>query len=281
MTARVFSDTVCTLGEGAFWHPERSQFFWFDILEKRLLTRQGDEEQAWKFDKCVSATGWIDCDTLIVASASALWRFDVVSGKRVRLVELDAYNSITRSNDGRADPYGGFWIGTMGYKAEPGAGGIYRYYRGTLHKLFDQISISNAICFNPEGSTAYFTDTKDGRVVQQGLDAEGWPSGDSEIFLDLRDEDFGADGAVIDAQGNFWNAQWGASRIACYAPDGKLIETRSVPTSQVSCPCFGGADLSTLFVTTATEGLKRDDMAGKTFAIETNATGQPEHRVIL
>ena len=66
----------------------------------------------------------------------------------------------------------------MGYKAEPGAGAIYRYYRGTLHnKLFDQKFISNAICFNSEGSTAYFTDTKDGRVVQQGLDADGWTCG--------------------------------------------------------------------------------------------------------
>ena len=81
MTARVFSDTVCTLGEGAFLHPERPQFFWFDILEKRLLMREGDEEQVWKFDECVSAAGWIGRDTLIVASASALWRFDIVSGK--------------------------------------------------------------------------------------------------------------------------------------------------------------------------------------------------------
>ena len=281
MTARVFSNTVCRLGEGAFWHPERAQFFWFDILGKCLLTRLGDDEQVWEFGECVSAAGWVDHDTLMLASASALWRFDIKSGNRTRLVDLEADNAVTRSNDGRADPHGGFWIGTMGYNAEPGAGAIYRYHRGALRKLFDRITITNAICFSPDGSTAYFTDTKDGRVMRQRLDAEGWPMGAPEVFLDLRDEDFGADGAIIDAQGNFWNAQWGASRVACHAPGGELIETRSVPTQQASCPCFGGADLSTLFVTTAADGLRGDGMAGKTFAIETNATGQPEHRVIL
>ena len=281
MIARVFSDTVCTPGEGVFRHPERSQFLWFDILEKRLLAREGDEEQVREFGEYVSAAGWVDRDTLIMASASALWRFDIESDKRVRLVVFDADNSVMRSNHGRADPYGEFWIGTMGYNAEPGAGAIYRYYCGALHKPIDQLSTSNAVCFSPEGSTAYFTDTKDGRVVQRPLDAEGRPSGDPEVFLDLRDEEFGTAGAFIDPQGNFRNAQWGASRIACHTPNGKLIETRSVPTSQASCPCFGGTDLSTLFVITATDGLKRDDMAGKPFAVETNATGQPEHRVNL
>lgn len=281
MTARIFSDTACTLGEGAFWHPQRAQFFWFDILGKRLLTRQGDEEQVWQFDECVSAAGWVDHDTLIMASASALWRFDIATGQRAKLVDLEADNPVTRSNDGRADPQGGFWIGTMGYNAEPGAGAIYRYYRGALRKLFDKITISNAICFDPNGDTAYFTDTKDGRVMRQALDADGWPAGDPQVYLDLRSEDFGADGAVIDAKGNFWNAQWGASRVACYDPAGNLIETHAVPTSQTSCPCLGGHKFDTLFVTTAADGLSGDDMAGKTFAMTTTTTGQPEHRVIL
>lgn len=281
MTARVFSDTVCTLGEGAFWHPERAQFFWFDILGKKLLTRSGDDEQVWQFDNCVSAAGWVDRDTLIMASASGLWRFEIETGRREKLIDLEADNPVTRSNDGRADPQGGFWIGTMGYNAEPGAGAIYRFYRGELRKLFDKITISNAICFGPDGDTAYFTDTKDGCVMRVTLDADGWPDGDPQVYLDLRNEELGADGAVIDAHGNFWNAQWGASRVACYAPNGTLIETRAVPTPQASCPCFGGSDLSTLFVTTAADGLSGDDMAGKTFAIDTNVTGQPEHQVIL
>lgn len=281
MNATVFSDTVCTLGEGAFWHPLRKQFFWFDILGKRLLTRLDGAEQVWDFDECVSAAGWVDRDRLIMASASALWQFNIETGKREKLVALEADNPSTRSNDGRADPFGGFWIGTMGFNAEPNAGAIYRYYRGELRTLFNDITISNAICFAPDGRSAFFTDTKDGRVMRVGLDADGWPVGSPEVFLDLSDEEFGSDGAVIDANGNFWNAQWGASRVACYAPDGQFVRAYAVPTPQASCPAFGGPDLTTLFVTTAAEGIENDAMAGKTFSFQTDTTGQTEHQVVL
>ena len=78
--AQVFSDTACTLGEGPLWHPERKQLFWFDILSKKLLTRNDNGEQSWSFDECVSAAGWVDHDTLLMASESGLYRFDVPSG---------------------------------------------------------------------------------------------------------------------------------------------------------------------------------------------------------
>ncbi|MDE9449824.1 SMP-30/gluconolactonase/LRE family protein [Aliiroseovarius sp. Z3] len=281
MTAHVFSDTICQLGEGALWHPEREQLFWFDILGKRLLTRAGRGEQHWDFEDCVSAAGWVDRDTLILADASALWRFDIETGKRDRLVGLEEDKPQTRSNDGRADPYGGFWIGTMGRNAEPEAGAIYRYYRGALRLLVDNITISNAICFSPDGKYAFFTDTRDGRIMRQPLDGKGWPTGNPQVFLDLSGEPFGPDGAVVDVQGRFWNAQWGAGRVACYGLDGTLVDTHALPTAQVSCPAFGGPDLSTLFVTTAADGLSDDAMAGKTYTIKTTAKGQPEHRVIL
>ena len=285
-TAQVFDPTPCTLGEGAFWHPERGQFFWFDILGKRLYTRTdadpGSGARHWQFDECVSAAGWIDRDTLLIASQTGLWRFAIDTGARILVAPLEATNRATRSNDGRADPWGGFWIGTMGFNAEPGAGAIYRYFRGELRKLVPDVTISNAICFAPDRSCAFFTDTKKGQIMRWPLDAQtGWPMGDATVFLDLSGQDFGADGAVIDAGGTLWNAQWGAGRVAAYAPDGRLVTTVTVPTPQASCPAFGGADLSTLYVTTAADGLPGDPLAGQTFSIATAHRGQAEHRVIL
>lgn len=281
MTATVFSSIACTLGEGPLWHPERQQLFWFDILGKRMLSVEGDEERIWQFDECVSAAGWVDHDTLLMASETGLWRFDLETEERVLLCPLEADNKVTRSNDGRADPWGGFWIGTMGFNAEKGAGAIYRYYRGELRKLVGDVTISNAICFAPDRSCAYYTDTDIGRIMRQALDAtEGWPLGAPEVFLDLSGEDFGVDGAVVDAKGNLWNAQWGAGRVACYSPKGALLETISVPTPQSSCPAFGGADVSTLFITTAAEGVETPP-AGQTFTAPTTTVGQREHQVIL
>jgi len=272
----IYDATQCQLGEGPLWHPERQELFWFDILNHRLHTKG----QHWQFDTYVSAAGWVDKDTLLIATAEALRHFDITTGDNRIVIPLEADNLITRSNDGRADPQGGFWIGTMGIDAEDRAGAIYRYYRGELRQLFAPITISNAICFAPDGRTAYFTDTPTQKIMRVGLDEEGWPTGDPQLHIDLSGTDFRPDGAVVDADGNLWNAQWGAGRVAGYAPDGTFLESFSFGATQTSCPAFGGDDLSTLFCTSAAVGLDGDTQ-GATFWTETRFTGQAEHRVIL
>jgi sugar lactone lactonase YvrE len=280
--AEIFSDTRCTLGEGALWHPERGQLFWVDIPAGRLLTREGDEERSWSFDRPVSTAGWIDAGTLLVASATDLFRLDLASGAAESVVALEADDPVTRSNDGRADPWGGFWIGTMGRNAEPGAGAIYRYYRGELRRLVGGITISNAICFAPNGAFACFCDTTARKILRWRLaEAHGWPVGEPEIYLDFAGTEWGPDGAVIDAAGAFWNAQWGAGRVARYAADGRFLAEWTLPTPQVTCPAFGGRGFTTLYVTTAAEGRDDDAAAGRTYRIETRLRGQAEHRVIL
>ncbi|MEL6549555.1 MAG: SMP-30/gluconolactonase/LRE family protein [Pseudomonadota bacterium] len=275
--AEIFDAHACTLGEGPLWHPERQELFWFDIIGKKLRTR----DRTWPFEEYVSAAGWVDADTLLIASASALSRFDIASGKSEPLVPLEAENPVTRSNDGRADPWGGFWIGTMGVKLEPEAGAIYRFYRGHLRKLYGKITVPNAICFAPDRSAAYWCDTEDQRIMRQSLSAEdGWPDGTAETLIDLRGTEFRPDGAVTDADGNIWNAQWGSARVACYAPDGRFLRAVSVGGAQSSCPAFGGPDLSTLFVTTAAEGLT-GDAEGRTYMIEDAGRGRTEYQVIL
>jgi len=278
----IYDDTNCVLGEGPLWHPLRNELFWFDILARKLHRRG----QSWQFDSHVSAAGWVDEDTLIVASGRALLRFDISSGQCEHLADLEADNPATRPNDGRADPQGGFWIGTMGLVAEAGAGAIYRYYRGEVRRLFAGISIPNAICFAPGGEIAYFTDTPTGQVMRQRLGADGWPDGTPEVWLDLTAEGLLPDGAVVDDEGNFWNAQWGANRVACYNAQGEFQRAVEFPAKHSSCPAFGGKDLRDLFCTSASAGLSQGHLAkhpqaGQTFVAENIAKGQREHRVIL
>jgi sugar lactone lactonase YvrE len=274
----IYDETICALGEGPIWHPERQQFFWFDILGKRLHTAG----QHWQFAEYVSAAGWVDRDTFLIASETQLFTFNIETGARRRLCFLEADNPVTRSNDGRADPQGGFWIGTMGKGAEDKAGALYRYYRGELRQLYPDITITNATCFAPDGTTAYFVDSKVGQLMAVGLDEKGWPAGDPRVVMDLSADDFSIDGAVVDTDGNIWNAQWGAGRVAQYAPDGTFLQAISFPARQTSCPAFGGPDMTTLYCTSATQGMTQpgpDD--GKTFTTDTKTTGQREHRVLL
>ncbi|MDO5630896.1 MAG: SMP-30/gluconolactonase/LRE family protein [Paracoccus sp. (in: a-proteobacteria)] len=278
----IFDPRPCELGEGPLWHPLRDQLFWFDITGQRMLSRD-DHPQEWRFPRMVSAAGWVSRDVLLVADECSLFLFDLSTGTATPLADLEADNPVTRSNDGRADPQGGFWISTMGKSAQPGAGAIYRWYRGELRCLFPGITIPNAICFPPDGRSAYFTDTVTRQVMRVALDAQGWPVGQPELFLDLAPEGLNPDGAVIDTQGLMWLAEWGAARVAAYTPDGARVRTISFDAPHSSCPAFGG---DTLYCTTALQGMdaaarSRYPAAGQTFMAPGVAQGQAEHQVIL
>lgn len=275
----IFDDRICELGEGPIWHPERAELFWFDIVGKRLYSK----ENAWSFDRYTSAAGWVSGTEFLLADAASLFRFNIETGARDHVVDLEPDDPVTRSNDGRADPFGGFWIGTMGFNAEAGAGGIYRYYKGELRKLYPDITIPNAICFAPDGSVAYFADTLQSKVWRVALDGKtGWPKSDPELWLDFTGTDINPDGAVVAADGSFWNAQWGSNRVAGYAPDGSFLKAYEFPANQTSCPAFGGPDMTTLYCTSATEGMSAPGPSeGKTYVQETDVIGQPENQVIL
>jgi sugar lactone lactonase YvrE len=272
------NDTRCELGEGAFWHPVRGEFFWFDITGRKLHSLA----RTWSFDEMVSAMGWIDAERVLIASETRLMLFDLATSEIRTLSALEAESSSTRSNDGRADPQGGFWIGTMGKQAEPGAGSIWRYHRGELRRLYPGITIPNAISFPPDGGSACFTDTVTRQVMRVALDSEGWPTGRPEIWIDLRSEGLNPDGAVFDAAGLCWLAQWGAARVAAYAPDGRFLRAVDIPAPHASCPAFGGPELADLYCTTAREGrIRPSPLDGLTYCATGIARGQPEHRITL
>ncbi|TVS00747.1 MAG: SMP-30/gluconolactonase/LRE family protein [Rhodobacteraceae bacterium] len=266
----------CELGEGAFWHPERAEFFWFDILGRQLHSLK----RSWDFPEMVSAMGWVDAKTVLIASETRLMLFDLDTGAPRTLCALEADTPATRSNDGRADPQGGFWIGTMGKRAEKGAGSIWRYHRGELRRLFPEITIPNAISFPPDERSACFTDTATQRVMRVPLDPEGWPKAAPECWLDLSLENLNPDGAVFDARGTFWVAQWGAARVAAYTPDGTFLRAVAFPSPHTSCPAFGGPTLADLYCTTARENRPNPTaIDGATFCTPGISQGQPEHRI--
>lgn len=277
-----YDPRVCDLGEGAFWHPERQQFFWFDILNRRLYARGRDGHHAWTFDRMASAAGRVDARHLLLATESGLALLDLGTGSLSDHIAVEADRADTRSNDGRADRQGGFWFGTMGKKAESRAGSIYRYHRGKVERLFQDISIPNAISFAPDGRTAWFADTALGIVWAQPLDVGGWPKGERRVFLDLGDEGLNPDGAVVDSEGGIWIAKWGAAAVMRYTPDGLRSHQVMVGGRHASCPAFGGDDLGDMLVTTAREGIEAPNAdQGLPWLVRPGFYGIPEPRVIL
>lgn len=280
---QIFDTRACELGEGALWHPLRQQFFWFDILGCKLLSRHEHASQVWPLGKMASAAGWLDATQLLLATEAGLAVLDLDNGQLVPHWHLPASATALRSNDGRADRHHGFWFSTMGKQAEPGAGSIYRYFGGEVRQLFDGLTIPNSICFSADGRQAYFSDTARQIVWRLALDAQGWPTGERVVFLDLADQGLYPDGAIVDAEGGLWCAHWGSGAVMRYNPQAQRTHTFSVGGAlHVSCPAFGGQDLRSLLLTTAREGLADPDAAqGMTYLLDAPVQGLPEPQVIL
>lgn len=280
--SEVFDPTPCVLGEGPLWHPAREQFFWFDINRFQLLTRESGKTRVMQFGEHVSAAGWVDDASLLIASETRLFLFNLETEKSEDVEGLEPDDAATRSNDGRADPWGGFWIGMM-RKDHTEGGRIYRYYRGELRVLYPGITIPNAMCFSPDRKHAFYADTVDKRIMKQRLEADrGWPEGEPEVFVDVSDKGLHPDGAVVDAEGNVWCAMFDAGKVLAFAPDGSVLREVTFDAPQTTCPAFGGPGLTTLFCTSAARDMPDDGRPhGATFAVPETGRGQAEHRVKL
>ena len=272
------------LGEGPLWHPEREDLFFTDIRANALYAcdAEGKNPRRWAFPESVSAAAWIDRDRLLLASETGLWRFDIPSADCVKVWDLEADDPLTRSNDGRTSRQGDFWIGSMGKRFEPGAGAIWRVTADGPQPYRTGITVANALAFAPDGRTAYWTDTPTRRIMRQPLDEAGAPLGDPSLFAETPPGAF-PDGAVCDAEGCLWNAQWDAWRVVRYRPDGTEDRVIPLPVQRPTCPAFGGPDLTRLFVTSARVGLTPDDLraqpgAGGVFAMDLDVPGLPEAR---
>jgi sugar lactone lactonase YvrE len=289
MKAELFVDSRCELGEGIFWHPLLKRLFWFDILNKTLLSADGNGHvhDRFTFKDTVSAAGVIDEDRLLVAQAGALLDFSLSRDSGTVVVPLEADKPGNRTNDGRVNRAGGLWIGTMSRKggAEPGAGAIYQYRAGTLTTLLTERNIPNSTCFSPDGRRAYYTHTGDVIMTCEIDPATGLPVSEWTPFVKL-DGPGVADGSIVDAEGYLWNARWNGYCVIRISPQGEVVQTIDVPVPKVSCPALGGDDLRTLYLTTAREGmsseeLEREPTSGSVFAVRVDTPGLPETLVEL
>jgi sugar lactone lactonase YvrE len=290
MTAvSILSDIACHLGEGPTYDPLSDTLFWFDIRERKLLEKRMPDGAVRVHDLpfMASALGVIDDERQLLVSETGLHVRNVKSGGLTLHTPFEVDNPATRSNDARVHQSGAFWFGTMGKGEAKGAGGIHWFFKGEVRTLFPGIGIPNSICFSPDGSVGYFTDTAVNLLMRVDCDpATGLPSGEPKVFYDQRKDTGGLDGSVVDADGVLWNARWGAGSLDAYVPDGRRIRSIAIPAKQSSCPAFVGHKADRIVVTSAWQGYdakarERNPHAGKTFLVDLPVNGRFEPRVAL
>ena len=278
-------DARATLGEGAVWC-DRARVLWWVDIEGPALHRfdpATGADHAWPMPESIGCLALGRDRSVVVALASGLARFDPQTERLDRFLELEANEPDTRLNDGRCDRQGRFWVGSMARNAAGARGRLYRCDTTRATPMLAGIQVPNSIAFSPDGRTMYFADTPTGTIRAFDLDpATGRLSAERD-FTTVRLLDGLPDGATVDADGGLWVAQWDGGRISRFHPDGRLDRSIRLPVPRPTCCAFGGADLETLFVTSARIGLdakalERAPLSGGVFSLRPGEHGLPEPR---
>lgn len=283
------------LGESPLWHPVEQCLYWVDIPGQRLhrFDPASGAHQAWDQPSQPACIAALLGGGLLAAMRDGLWRIDTASGERTRIAKPPYDPARQRFNDGKADAQGRFWIGSIDDAREPQAA-LYRLGRGPagrLEKLAGGISASNGLAFSPDGRTLYWADTK--AHVVQALDVDPLDGSLSRqrVFAQfpLRDaaqplQAYGGrpDGAAVDSEGAYWVAMFEGQRLLRLAPDGSQLAELRLPVRCPTMPCFGGADLKTLYITTARDKRPADELAAQPLAgcvlqLRVDVPGLPAH----
>ncbi len=266
---------VSTLGEGPVWSDRDGCLYYVDIMSHRLqaFTPSTGQHRAWSFDTHVGSLAECKSGALIVSLGSRIVHFDprhAVSSVET-FVTLEDDRPLNRLNDGKVDPWGRFWVGSMRIDEGASEGRLWCVSANGLAKAVrDGIGVSNSAAFDRERQRMYFADSMTGAIERADFDAQH----ELGAFQPFAKAGKGApDGSAVDAAGHLWNAEWGGHRICRYTPDGSIERVLEMPISRPSCCTFGGERHRTLFVTSAcsnmsADELARDPNAGGLFAIE-------------
>ena len=286
------SGDVC--GEAATWSADEDCVYWVDINRFLLhrLDRKTGAVTSHFFDQPVVALSLTTRPgTLLVALANKLLLLETGSDAREDIGVSLPDSPKVRFNDGRTDPNGVFWIGSMGNNVGPngenlnvtdGLGKLYRFAAGgPLEEIEAGFGITNTLCWSPDASTFYFGDTLSNEIRAYPFDKAASTIGKGKPHFTGFDRGF-PDGSAIDADSYIWNCRFGGGCIVRIAPDGSIDRVIDMPVKNITTCCFGGPDLSTLYVTTASVMKDESDrLAGSLFAINTETRGLPENRFKL
>ncbi|HYD78112.1 SMP-30/gluconolactonase/LRE family protein [Ramlibacter sp.] len=261
------------LGESPFWHPGEQRLYWIDIPGRQLRRSEpgSGRVDSWAMPQepgCIAPArsgGWV------IALRDGIYRAREWGGALSLLQRFGHDPATTRFNDGKADPLGRFWAGTLfepktrpagelfslDCRPDNGAGGAPR-----LERKAGELVTANGLAWSPAGDTVYWADTQGHRIRAWDWDAHSNAMTNERVFHDFAPKPAGwqpgqpgyggrPDGAAVDVEGCYWCAMFEGGRIVRLSPAGDVLAEIATPMLCPTMPCFGGPDLRTLFVTSA------------------------------
>jgi sugar lactone lactonase YvrE len=275
------NNTRLVLGEGAIWSSLRNLFFYVDIEGQKVglvdpvsgMTKQ--RQLAEKVGTVVPT----EDGRLILGLENSISLFDFDSDELLELIKIEPEIPTNRCNDGKCDPAGRLWIGTMDKEAKGAVGALYCFDGKEVKKMIPHRKVSNGICWSADNSQMYYIDSLDYNIKGYDFDVETGSVSNERIVVEMKESGFTPDGMTIDEQGMLWVAMWGEGTVNRYNPlSGELVGIVKVNAPHVSSCAFGGATMTQLLITTARaelsdEQLKQFPESGSLFLVDVGIKG--------
>lgn len=279
------ADCRCSVGEGPVWDAREGALLWVDIVTGEVfrLAPASGELTRISLGQEVSAVlprasgGYVVTLTDGVAALASIAQ----DAPLELLAPVEPEQPGNRLNDAKCDPAGRLWGGTMAHERTPGAGALYRLDGDlTLTRVLDGVTVSNGLGWSPDGTRMYFVDSQPRTLDVLDFDVGTGEATGRRRLIDVPAALGSPDGLAVDAEGAIWLAVWGSGAVYRHAPDGELLEVVAMPHRDVASCCFGGPDLSDLYITTASHELSdaeraQDPRAGGVYRLTPGVRGLP------
>ena len=280
------------LGESPFWQADSGGWLWWCDIPGKMLHAVQPATMAhawWEFDQEPCSCAPLPDGRLILAMRDGLYRFHPPSHKLDRLAAPPYDPAVERFNDGKCDPQGRFWVGTIYEPRDAAKAALYRHAGFGIQRMAEGITVSNGLAFSPDGRTMYWSDTKAHTIYAFDFEPLSGAISQRRVFASFEPRAPGQplsayggrpDGATVDAEGCYWVAMFEGARLLRLDPAGRIVDELKLPVRCPTMPCFGGADLRTLYITTARENrpaeeLTREPWAGSVLQLRVEVPGLP------
>ncbi|GKU84565.1 SMP-30/gluconolactonase/LRE family protein [Niallia sp. NCCP-28] len=276
-------DAKAELGEGPCWDRRTGMLYWVDIEGKKVCAfnpATGKNREIVLNQQVSAVVPTLNKDKLIVAMEKGLFYLQERTEELQLITEVEKNLPDNRTNDGKCDAYGRFWIGTMSKKEEKEQGALYCLdTNGELTKKLDNISTSNGLAWDKTNNYMYYIDTPTQKVLRYDFALDTAILGKAVEVIDFSNEDGFPDGMTIDQEGMLWIAHWGGSKVSRWNPNTNMkLEDIELPVLNVTSCTFGGENLQELYITTARTGMNEEQLekyplSGGLFKVTTTVAG--------
>lgn len=270
MTVEVAVPHICTLGEGPVWDLRTQSICWIDIIRKEIHEYLPAEKifKTLSLNEMPGAVAICTDGNFIAALAGGFAFIDRISGDVSRFNNPEDDLPGNRFNDGKCDPAGRFWAGSMALDEETGAGSLYRLGDGFLSEVvLTDVTISNGLAWSPDGRIFYYIDTPTREVVAYDYDTVNGNISNKRTIITVPEAEGYPDGMTIDNEGMLWIAHWDGWQVSRWDPQtGAKLTSISLPAARITSCTFGGDDLRDLYITSAGIGLTPEQQAAQPLA---------------